>query len=97
MSQKWILLENSQKHWLYLAESSTRPLKNLTEDQGQMSLTSCLTTLGSLKIPGMLVFNAKVKMMKDQTSPEGFNVMSVKGMIISSLNVKPFSRSKRKA
>ena len=80
-----------------LGRKFNKAFKKLTEGQGRMSLTSCLTTLESLTTPGILVFNAEVKMKKGQISLKGFNAMSVKGMVISSLNVQHFSRSKRRA
>src|ERR1044072_8191804 len=68
MSQKWILLENSLRHWLYLVGNSTKPSGNLIEDQGHMSVTSCLTTSKNLKIPEILASNARVNMMKGLTN-----------------------------
>src|ERR1044072_2912119 len=48
--QKWkmknlkqSLLENSQMHWLFLEESSTKPSRDLTGSRSLMSQTSCLT------------------------------------------------------
>src|ERR1044072_6691609 len=94
--QRWTLLENLLRHWLYRAGDLTKLSKNLTEGQGQMSMTSCLTTLKSLKLPEMEIFSAEERMMKDQTSQKVFSAMNVKVLVISNQNAQHFLRSKRR-
>src|ERR1044072_2050049 len=96
MGQKQILLENFQMPWPCWEGSLTKPLKDLTGSQSQMSLTSCLTTTERQIIQKDLAFKEKKKMRRDLADLEEFSVMSAKDSVTSSLNVPHFLRNKRR-